>query len=82
MDAALCVRVEARRAEAVAATGRGIGPPVVHCCGDCGCRHYFEAGTLRPLTPAEEFRLQVEVPRAVAAAESLTGTGGWVLGTV
>lgn len=44
----------------------------IHTCGDCHTLHYrAESGAgLRLLTPAERLRLELDIPRAVAAAEA------------
>ena len=53
---------------ALVAAHRRADPRLIHVCGDCKTLHFAEGGRLRPLTPAERFALEVEVPHLVRAA--------------
>ena len=59
-------------ARAADAARRPADPRLIHVCGGCKTLHFAEGGRLRPLTPAERFALEVEVPHLVRAAVSGT----------
>lgn len=44
---------------------------LIHACGKCKALHYQEGDGLRLLTPAEEFKVRMEVPKAMEQVDRM-----------
>lgn len=59
-----------RELKRLAAVVGKVARPLLHMCAKCQALHFYESGTLRQLTVAEQFHVQCDIGPMIEAASA------------